>query len=104
MQLLQSKSEEIRRQAILSIGQIGVADDSTAIQPHLKDEYWPARIAAAETLGILGDSSAVSALSEALEDDDEDLAMAAIISLGKIGDDHAVPGLISTSCSANHGR
>ncbi len=96
MQLLQSKSEEIRRQAILTIGQIGLPDDSTAIQPHLKDEYWPARIAAAETLGILGDSSAVSALSEALEDDDEDLAMAAIISLGKIGDDRAVPGLIST--------
>lgn len=96
IQLLQSKSEEIRRQAILSIGQIGKHSDSEAIQPHLKDEYWPARIAAAETLGTLGDGSAVNALIEALEDEDEDLAMAAIISLGKIGDERAVPGLIST--------
>ncbi len=96
IQLLQSKSEEIRRQAILCLGQIGNPDDSSAIQPHLKDEYWPARIAAAETLGTLGDNSVVTSLTEALEDDDEDLAMAAIISLGKIGDDRAVPGLIST--------
>ena len=96
IQLLQSKSEEIRRQAILCLGQIGSSDDSAAVQSHLKDEYWPARIAAAETLGILGDNSSVSALTEALEDDDEDLAMAAIVSLGRIGDDRAVPGLIST--------
>ncbi len=96
IQLLQSKSEEIRRQAILLVGQIGNPDDSNAIQPHLKDEYWPARIAAAETMGLLGDVSSVTALTEALEDDDEDLAMAAIISLGKIGDERAVPGLIST--------
>ena len=96
VQSLQSKSEEIRRQAILCIGQIGHHSDSEAIQPHLKDEYWPARIAAAETLGTLGDASAVNALIEALEDEDEDLAMAAIISLGKIGDERAVPGLMST--------
>ncbi|MBU1108422.1 MAG: HEAT repeat domain-containing protein [Candidatus Riflebacteria bacterium] len=94
--LLQSKSEEIRRQAILSLGQIGRHSDSDAIQPHLKDEFWPARIAAAETLGTLGDTSSVNALIEALEDEDEDLAMAAIVSLGKIGDERAVPGLIST--------
>lgn len=94
--LLQSKSEEIRRQAILSLGQIGKHSDSEAIQPHLKDEFWPARIAAAETLGTLGDTSAVNPLIEALEDEDEDLAMAAIVALGKIGDERAVPGLIST--------
>ncbi|PKL43819.1 MAG: hypothetical protein CVV41_08635 [Candidatus Riflebacteria bacterium HGW-Riflebacteria-1] len=94
--LLQSKSEEIRRQAILSLGQIGKHSDSEAVQSHLKDEYWPARIAAAETLGKLADTSAVNPLIEALEDEDEDLAMAAIISLGKIGDERAVPGLLST--------
>lgn len=96
MQLLQSKSDEIRRQAILCLGQIGRPEDSDAIASHLKDEFWPARIATAETLGRLGDISSVSALTEALEDEDEDLAMAAIISLGQIGDDRAVPGLIST--------
>lgn len=96
LQLLEGKSEEIRRQAILCLGQIGEAKDSEIIQPHLKDEFWPARIATAETLGLLGDASAVPSLSESLEDDDEDLAMAAIISLGQIGDERAVPGLIST--------
>jgi HEAT repeat protein len=96
IQLLQSKSDEIRRQAILCLGQIGKPEDSNIIAPHLKDEFWPARIATAETLGRLGDTSSVSALSEALEDEDEDLAMAAITSLGQIGDDRAVPGLIST--------
>ena len=59
---------------------------------HLKDEYWPARIAAAETIGLIGDSTAVNHLLEALEDEDEDLALAAISSIGKIGDDQAVPG------------
>ncbi len=96
IKLLQSKSDEIRRQAILCLGQLGNVDDSNAVSPHLKDEYWPARIASAETLGRLGDLSSVPALSEALEDEDEDLAMAAIISLGQIGDDRAVAGLISS--------
>ena len=96
VQLLSSKAEEVRRQAILCVGQIGKNNDSEMILPHLKDEFWPARIAAAETIGIIGDSSAVSPLLEALEDDDEDLALASIIALGKIGDDKAVPGLIST--------
>lgn len=96
IKLLQSQSDEIRRQAILCLGQIGKPEDSDAIAAHLKDEFWPARIATAETLGRLGDTSAVSALTEALEDEDEDLAMAAINSLGQIGDDRAVPGLIST--------
>jgi HEAT repeat protein len=96
LQLLNSKAEEIRRQAVLCIGQIGNPNDSEHILPHLKDEYWPARIAAAETLGILGDVSAINPLLEALDDDDEDLATAAIVALGKIGDEKAVPGLIST--------
>lgn len=96
LQLLSSKSEEVRRQAILAVGQIGSADDASQILPLLKDEYWPARIAAAETLGVLGDSAAVAALLEALEDDDEDLATASILALGKIGDEKAVPGMIST--------
>jgi HEAT repeat protein len=96
VQLLSSKAEEVRRQAILCMGQIGSVDDAQLVMPLLKDEFWPARIAAAETLGILGDPAAVSQLLEALEDDDEDLAMAAIISLGRIGDEKAVPGLIST--------
>lgn len=96
IKLLQSKSDEIRRQAILCLGQIGKTEDSDIISPHLKDEFWPARIATAEALGKLGDTASVAALTEALEDDDEDLAIAAIISLGQIGDDRAVPGLIST--------
>lgn len=96
IQLLQSKSDEIRRQAILCLGLIGKPEDSDIIASHLKDEFWPARIATAETLGKLGDTSSVSALTEALEDEDEDLAMAAIVSLGQIGDERAVPGLIST--------
>jgi HEAT repeat protein len=96
LKLLNSKSDEIRRQAILAIGQIGVSENTEVIVHHLKDEYWPARIAAAETLGELGEISAVIPLMEALDDDDEDLATAAIIALGKIGDAKAVPGLIST--------
>ncbi|GAB4277520.1 MAG: hypothetical protein Kow0029_20240 [Candidatus Rifleibacteriota bacterium] len=96
IQLLNSKSEEIRRQAILCLGQFGNPNDSELILPFLKDEYWPSRIAAAEALGILGDTAAVAPLLEALDDDDEDLALAAIIALGKIGDERAIPGLIST--------
>ncbi|MEW6712270.1 MAG: HEAT repeat domain-containing protein, partial [Candidatus Riflebacteria bacterium] len=96
LQMLNSKAEEVRRQAILAVGQLGTQKDADQILPHLKDEYWPARIASAETLGILGDSCAISALLESLEDDDEDLATAAIVALGRIGDDSAVPGLIST--------
>lgn len=96
VQQLSSKAEEVRRQAILCLGQIGTGDDSQLILPLLKDEFWPARIAAAETLGILADPAAVSPLLEALEDDDEDLAMSAITALGRIGDENAVPGLIST--------
>ena len=95
IQLLQSKSDEVRRQAILAIAQLGTENDSELIISHLKDEFWPARIAAAQTLGIIGDSSATNQLLEALDDEDEDLAMAAISSLGKIGDDKAIPGLIS---------
>jgi HEAT repeat protein len=96
LKLLNSKANEVRRQAILAIGQLGNPDDCGQIIHHLKDEYWPARIAAAETLGNLGDVSAVLPLLEALDDDDEDLAMAAISALGKIGDEKAIPGLIST--------
>lgn len=95
VQLLESKANEVRRQAIFVIGQIGRPEDSEIIIPHLKDEHWPARIAAAETLGIISAPDAVDALLDALEDDDEDLSMAACRSLGRIGDDRAVPGLIS---------
>lgn len=94
--LLQSKSNEVRRQALLLLGKIGKVSDSEDIQSHLKDEFWPARIAAAEALGSLGTSSSIPYLLDALEDDDEDLALSAIKALGKIRDDQAVPGLIST--------
>ncbi len=94
--LLEHCEDEVRRQAILCVGQIGNQNDAAIIEAHLKDEYWPARIAAAEVLGELGDVSAVPALSEILEDDDEDLASAAVISLGKLNDERAIPALIST--------
>ncbi len=96
LKLLVSNSEEIRRQAVTCIGQLGFEDDSSHILNLLKDESWPVRIATAQALGELRDSTAVLALADALEDDDEDLSMAAVISLGKIGDDRAVPSLIST--------
>ena len=96
IKLLESGEDEIRRQAILCIGQIGSESDSPAIEPHLKDEFWPARIAAAEVLGTLGDTNAVPALAEVLEDEDEDFATAAVIALGKLNDQRAVPALIST--------
>lgn len=96
IQLLNGKAEEVRRQAILCIGQFKNADDGELVLPHLKDEFWPARIASAETLGILGDPAAINPLLESLEDDDEDLAMASIVALGRIGDEKAIPGLIST--------
>ena len=94
--LLESNEDEVRRQSILCIGQIGSKKEATYIEPHLKDEFWPARIAAAEVLGDLGDTSIVPALSEILEDEDEDLASAAIVSLGKLNDERAIPALIST--------
>lgn len=94
--LLESEEDEVRRQAILCIGQIGDERDAGKIEEHLKDEFWPARIAAAEVLGNLGDTSVVPSLAGILEDDDEDLATAAIISLGKLNDQRAVPALIST--------
>ena len=96
LQLLDHSEGEVRRQAILCIGQIGNINDSPKIEEHLKDEFWPARIASAEVLGDLGDASVVPALSDILEDDDEDLATAAIVSLGKLHDQRAVPALIST--------
>ncbi len=92
--LLESKSNEIRRQAILAVSQVGGPEDVEVLIPHLKDEHWPARIAAAEALGILGSPAAVDMLLESLDDDDEDLAIAAAKALGTIGDDKAVPGLI----------
>jgi HEAT repeat protein len=96
LKLLESSEEEVRRQAILCIGQIGTSKEATIIEAHLKDEYWPARIAAAEVLGELGDTSVVPSLAEILEDEDEDLASAAVISLGKLNDERAIPALIST--------
>lgn len=96
LKLLESSENEVRRQAILSIGQIGNEKDSSYIQPHLKDEFWPCRIAAAEVLGNLGDVSVVPVLAEIIEDEDEDLATAAIISIGKLNDERAVPALISS--------
>ncbi len=96
LNLLEHSEDEVRRQAILCIGQIGNKKDASVIETHLKDEYWPARIAAAEVLGDLGDFSSVPSLAEILEDDDEDLASAAVISLGKLNDERAVPALIST--------
>ncbi|HEY9070526.1 MAG TPA: HEAT repeat domain-containing protein, partial [Candidatus Ozemobacteraceae bacterium] len=95
IQLLESKANEVRRQAIYVLGQIGRPEDAEIVTPHLKDEHWPARIAAAETLGVLGSPFAVEPLLDALEDDDEDLALAACKALGRIGDDRAVPGLIT---------
>lgn len=96
LNLLESSEDEVRRQAILCIGQIGNQQDSQTIENHLKDEYWPARIAAAEVLGDLDNPSAVPALAEILEDEDEDIATAAIVSLGKLNDERAIPALIST--------
>ncbi|OQA05119.1 MAG: putative lyase [bacterium ADurb.Bin374] len=95
IQLLESKANEVRRQAILALGQIGRQEDAETVAAHLKDEHWPARIAAAETLGTLSAPESVEALLDALEDDDEDLSMAACKALGRIGDDRAVPGLMS---------
>ena len=96
LKLLESNEEEVRRQAILCIGQIGTSKDATIIEAHLKDEFWPARIAAAEVLGDLGETSVVSSLAEILEDEDEDLACAAVEALGKLNDQRAIPALIST--------
>lgn len=96
IKLLENQSDEVRRQAILCLGEVGVSENSSLILPHLKDEYWPARIAAADALGNLGDCATVLPLCEAMDDDDEDLAMAAINALGKIADEKAIPGLIST--------
>ena len=96
LKLLESNEEEVRRQAILCIGQIGTSKDSNIIEAHLKDEFWPARIAAAQVLGDIGDTSAVPALAEILEDEDEDMACAAVEALGKLNDPRAVPALIST--------
>jgi HEAT repeat protein len=95
IRLLGSNSEEIRRQAVMCIGQFGFEDDSRHIMDLLKDESWPVRIATAEALGELRDSTSVMGLADAIEDDDEDLSMAAMVALGKIGDDRAVPSLIS---------
>lgn len=95
LKLMENESDEVRRQAILCMGQIGNENDALAVMGHLKDEYWPARISAAEVLGVLGNTVCVEALAEVLEDEDEDLATAAIISLGKLADERAVPGLIS---------
>ena len=92
--LLESKSSEIRRQAILALGDVGVAEDAEIIIPHLKDEHWPARVAASETLGKLGNVEAVEPLINVLDDEDEDLVLAALNSLGAICDDRAVPGLL----------
>ncbi len=94
--LLESKANEIRRQAIFAFGQVGLPEDAEIIIRHLKDEFWPARIAAAEVLGKLRNPLAVEPLMEALEDDDEDLAIAAVRSLGVLEDDRAVPALLST--------
>ena len=95
MHLLESKGHEIRRQALLTLGQFGVPEDAESVIPHLKDEHWPARIAAAEALGLIGDPSAIDPLIDAIEDDDEDLSMAAAVALGRIGDHKAVPAFIS---------
>ncbi|MFZ2960737.1 MAG: HEAT repeat domain-containing protein [Candidatus Ozemobacteraceae bacterium] len=93
--LLDSKGNEVRRQAILTLGMVGVSADSEDLQLHLKDEHWPCRVAAAESLGRLGNPCAVEGLMEALEDDDEELTLAAAKALGGIGDDRAVPALLT---------
>jgi len=93
--LLESKGNEVRRQAILALGRVGTPEDAEDVISHLKDEHWPARIAAAETLGFIINPIAVEPLMDALDDDDEDLALAAAKSLGKIADDRSIPALIT---------
>jgi HEAT repeat protein len=93
--LLESKSFEIRRQALLALGALGDPEDAEHIIPHLKDEHWPARIAAAESLGRLNNPIAVDPLINMLDEEDEDLVLAIVKALGIIGDDRAVPGLLS---------
>ncbi|MBF0410301.1 MAG: HEAT repeat domain-containing protein [Candidatus Riflebacteria bacterium] len=94
--LLESKANEVRRQALLTLAMIGQFADSEEILPHLKDEYWPARAAAADALGALKNPVAVDELIIAIEDDDEDLALSAAKALGEIKDQKAVPALLST--------
>ncbi|MBF0545180.1 MAG: HEAT repeat domain-containing protein [Candidatus Riflebacteria bacterium] len=93
--LLESKANEVRRQALLVLSKIGQFADAEDILLHLKDEYWPARAAAAEALGMLGNSIAIDDLMIALEDEDEDLALSAAKSLGSIGDPKSVPALLT---------
>ncbi|MBF0499147.1 MAG: HEAT repeat domain-containing protein [Candidatus Riflebacteria bacterium] len=93
--LLESKGNEVRRQAILTLGAVGISADAEDLMTHLKDEHWPCRVAAADSLGRLGNSVAIDGLMDALEDDDEELTLAAAKSLGAIGDDRAVPALLT---------
>jgi len=90
---LKDWDSEVRRNAAISLGQIG---DTRAVEPliaALKDGDWGVRRNAATSLGQIGDTRAVEPLIAALKDRNLYVRLHAATSLGQIGDTKALPAL-----------
>ena len=94
-QLLQSPQEQIRRQAIKSLGQMGPDAASTLPLLHeaLKDPNFVIRLEAAIAVGFIGTKDETDILLPLLDDEIEAVRFQAISAIAFLGDSRATPEL-----------
>jgi len=100
--LQHSNEEEIRREAVAVIGEIGGAAVKPVLRGALADQHHEVRVAAAKALAKLGYFDGVSVLAADLKQGDYIARRDAAAALGAIGSSDTVPILLEGLCDRHH--
>lgn len=91
---LNDPDSDVRKEAAMSLRDLGDVKAFDALISALRDKNWSVRMIAAEALGAIGDSRALQPLIQATNDEHEYVRQSAAGALGDLGDSRAVEPLI----------
>ena len=90
---LKDENWQVREEAALIIGKVGVGSAVSSLIDAMNDEYWQVRVKAAGSLGKLKDPVAVDVLGQALSFNISNLRKEAAAALGEIASPGGLPYL-----------